>query len=176
VSHIDDAMARFAVLDGSSVGRGPRHPTEPNPEPGLRIEQFLSAYPALRNDAGYVQFLEKYAGASIENEDGSQIVDILGFTEASTDIDEADGPVVDSDGFLMVAEAIYHVRDGNRTRETVQHAFAYDVTGDRPGGIYHSLVSTQQLQPSFAHAFDTFEAWLDDVIDREGWLDPPGHR
>lgn len=176
MSRIDDVMSRFSAIPGSSVGRGPRHPTNPDPDVGLRIARFLEAYPLLRRDAGYVEFLEKYAGASIENDDFSQIVDILGFTDASTDIEEMDGPVVDSDGFLMVAEAVYHLREGGRNTGTLQHAFAYDVTGDRAEGLYHSLVSTERLEPAFVYALDSFEALLDDVVVREGWMDPPGRR
>jgi len=176
MSRIDDAMSIFATISGASVGRGPRHPTEPDPEIELRIGRFLETYPALLADADYVEFLEKYAGASIENDDFSQIVDILGFTEASTDIEEMDGPIVDSNGFLMVAEAVYHLREGERTTGTLQHAFAYNVTGDHPKGLYHSLVSQQRPEPSFTFAFENFVAWLDDLVAREGWLEPPGRR
>jgi hypothetical protein len=176
MSRIDDAMSRFSAIRGSSVGHGPRHPADPDTEIAPRIERFLETYPALRDDASYVEFLEKYAGASIENDDFSQIVDILGFTEASTDIEEMDGPIVDSQGFLMVAEAVYHLREGARTTDTLQHAFAYDMTGGRPKGLYYSLVTTQHLEPAFTHEFENFEAWLDDLVAREGWLDPPGRR
>jgi len=175
MSRIDDAIARFSSIVGSSVGHGPRHPTEPDPGADQRIESFLETYPALRRDAGYIEFLEKYAGASIENDDLSQIVDILGFSDASTDIEELDGPIVDSEGFLMIAEAVYHMRNGKRTTGTLQHAFAFDVTGDRAEGVYHSLVSAQHLAPAFTLAFESFEAWLTDLVGREGWLDPPGH-
>lgn len=174
MSPIDEAVSRFAALPGTSVGRGPRHPSDPNSDVELRVSEFLEAYPTLRGDPAYVEFLEKYAGASIENEDMSQIVDVLGFTDASTDIEEMDGPIVDSKGFLMVAEAVYHVREDGRTTSTLQHAFAYDVTGQRPPGIYWSLVSSDQLEPSFTKAFDGFEAWLEEIVACEGWLEPPG--
>lgn len=174
MSRIDDAMSQFAIIPGSSVGRGPRHRLEPNPGLEPRITRFLKTYPLLRRDDGYVEFLERYAGASIENDDFSQIVDILGFTDASTDIEEMDGPMVDAEGFLMVAEAIYHLREGDRTTGTLQHAFAYDMTGTRPEGLYHSLVSAEHPTPAFAYAFEGFQAWLEDVVAREGWLDPPG--
>lgn len=175
MSGVDRAISMFAALPGSSVGRGPRHPTEPSPDQAQRIARFLATYPTLRGDAGYIEFLEKYAGASIENEDFSQIVDILGFTDASTDIEDMDGPIVDNDGFLMIAEAVYHLRKGNRTFDTLQHAFAFDVTGERSGGLYRSLVSGQRPEPDFKRAYESFAAWLDEVVSLQGWLEPPGH-
>lgn len=174
MSRVEEAMSEFSRIDGSTVGHGPRHPSEPDPRPGVRIVRFLDEYPALRHDKSYVEFLEKYAGASIENEDFSQIVDILGFTEASTDIEEMDGPIVDRNGFLMIAEAIYHLRENGRNVGTLEHAFAYDVTDQRPSGIYHSLVSEQNPLPEFRVAFSSFDAWLEDLVAREGWLEPPG--
>lgn len=174
MSRIDEAVSHFAALPGASVGHGPHHPTEPDVDVGLRVDEFLKAHPTLRRDPGYVEFLDKYAGAGIENDDVSQIVDVLGFTDVSTDMEEMDGPVVDDEGFLMVAEAVYHLRDDGRTTSTLQHAFAYDVTGERPPGIYRSLVTSDQLEPNFAWAFDNFEAWLEEIVACEGWLEPPG--
>ncbi|MFI7742534.1 hypothetical protein [Kocuria rhizosphaericola] len=175
MSRIDDLMTRFADVRGSSIGRGPLHPTSPDPGPGPRIARFLDTYPRLRRDAGYVEFLQKYAGASIENEDLSQIVDILGFSDASTDMEELDGPVVDRNGFLMIGEAVYHLRDGIRNVGTLEHAFAYQVADEQARGLFHSLVSEKHPTPAFSFAFPSFENWLEDLIARDGWLEPPGH-
>jgi hypothetical protein len=121
-----------------------------------------------------VEFLEKYAGASVENDEATQLVDILGFTDASTDIEEMDGPIVDESGFLVIADAVYQLRDGKSTIETLEHAFSYRLRGDTRD-IFHSLVSSANLNVSYSAAFDSFEAWLEDLVVREAWLDPPGH-
>jgi hypothetical protein len=118
-----------------------------------------------------VEFIEKYAGASIENDDRSQLVEILGFSDASMDIEELDSPVVDTHGFLMIADAVYHVREGERTIDTRQHAFAQDASGERLPGIYHSVVSGKNPEPAFKYAFARFDELLEEMVAREGWLD-----
>jgi hypothetical protein len=174
MSRIDDVMFKFSRIRGASIGRGPDHPTDPDARPKSRIAHFLEAYPRLADDLGYVEFLQKFAGASIQNDDVSQIIDILGFGDASTDMEEVDGPIVDKDGFLMIAEAVYHIREDGRNVDTLQHAFAFDVTGTRPSGVYHSLSSSRLPDEDFHHAFESFAAWLEHLVDHGGWLDPPG--
>lgn len=177
MSRIDSAIARFAELPGASVGRGPRHPTEPDSSAASRIEEFLDTYPALLNDPEYVEFLEKYAGASVVNEAASQLVDVLGFTDASLDLEEDfDAAVVDEDGFLMVATAIYHLMDNGATTETLQHGFAYNVVDEGPFHLYQAYSSDARLGQEYTPAYSSFADWLEQLVAHEGWFDPPGHR
>lgn len=174
MTRLDEAMTRFARIPGARVGHGPRHPVEPDPGLAQRLHDFLGAYPSLAADSGYIEFLEKYAGAAIQNEGATQLVDLLGFSDVAPDIVDLDGPVVDDEGFLVVAQAIYHLDQDGRAVDTLQHDIAFDASGRREHGIYHSFASGEQLEPRFTRQHDDFTSWLEDLIAVDGWLSPPG--
>ncbi|MFC7328794.1 hypothetical protein [Marinactinospora rubrisoli] len=100
---IDDLVARLRLIRGSAVGSGSGRPEHPDPRLRPRLAGFLAEHPALRADRGHVEFLERYAGASIEDTEAARLVDVFGFPEASSDFAEMDGPVVDGDGRLVFA-------------------------------------------------------------------------
>ncbi len=174
MTRLDDMIDRFRRIPGARVGHGPRHPVQPNPSSAQRQREFLDTYWAVSSDAGYFEFLEKYAGASIRNDAATQIVDLLGFSDASPDIVELDGPVVDDDGFLIIAQATYHVDEAGREVDAVQHDIALDATGQRKPGIYHSFASRERPVPRFAWQHFDFTSWLDELVVFGGWLSPPG--
>lgn len=174
MTRLDEVIAQFERVPGARVGHGPRHLLEPNPESAPRLREFLDAYPALVADAGYVEFLEKYAGASIQNAALTQLIDLPGFSDASPDILEMDGPMVDDDGFLVVAQAVYHVDEDGRAVDTLQHDIAFDTTGRREPGLYHSFTSGEMLVPRFERQHHDFTSWLEALVKVGGWLSPPG--
>jgi hypothetical protein len=179
---IDQLMDRFTGIPGARVGHGPRHPRHPDPSIAGQVDEFLDAYPALRADPGYVEFLERYGGASIENEKTGQIVDILGFTDASTDMIEMDGPIVDDNGFLVFAQCVYHLIEDGKLRDTQEHDFAFDTTGRRDPRVYHLYSAMSRLtsapeaprsQSPFEMSCDGFVDWLAMIVNRNGMLEPP---
>jgi hypothetical protein len=171
MTELDDAMARFAELPGAEIGRGPRHPSHPDETRAEEIEAFLNRYPRLRQDPSYVEFLEKYAGASLEIAEGP-LLEVLGFSDASTEMEEMDGPIVSEQGFLLIAEAIYHRRVDGQTLATTEKAFAYDVTGIRGSGLFCSVVTGKSVDVRYSPSYVNFHAWLQDVIATKGWLTP----
>ncbi|HXM58416.1 MAG TPA: hypothetical protein VOB72_23655 [Candidatus Dormibacteraeota bacterium] len=169
---IDALVDRLSRLPGAQVGRGPRHPRSPDAAVAPRLDTFLSEHPTLRDDAGYIEFQEKYAGAMIQHPGRRQIVDILGFSDASTDMQEMEGPVVDDDGFLVFAECIHHITVDGRLEEVHEQAFAFSVVSGRRPGIYR-LVSTMADQSGeYRWYTDDFTVWLRDLVDNDGWSTP----
>jgi hypothetical protein len=169
---IDELAERFTAIAGARLGRGPRHPRQPDSALAEHINRFLDEYPFLRTDPGYVEFLEKYAGAYAENEDVSTIVDILGFSEVSTEMIEMEGPIINKEGYLIFAQCIYHIRDNGRLRDTQEHDFAFDATGDRKPGVYRLFSAFSQLGNEFEWQYPGFTEWFADLVSHDGALEP----
>ncbi|WP_146160468.1 hypothetical protein [Desmospora activa] len=168
---IDDLFNQLGSIPGAKTGKGPRHPTQPANEIQKSIDDFLLSYPALRNDPGYVDFLEKYAGAYIENEDQTQIVDILGFSNVSTHIIDMEGPVVNEHGFLIFAQCIYSsIHDGKLT-DSYEHDFAFSVTGAE--GIYWISTTLHTQNQPFIFYAENFLQWLRNLISAGGIFERP---
>jgi hypothetical protein len=168
---IDALVERMARMQGASVGRGPRHPRSPDPSVEPRLHEFLDAYPEVRRDAGYVEFQEKYAGAIVQDPAETRILDVFGFGGAATNMLEMDGPVVDEDGFLIFAQCLYYPDGGVIGMH--EHDFAFSVSGDRPVGVYRHQSTLDHSVPGFSRYVDDFTAWLRDLLDHDGWYDPP---
>src|SRR5260221_13257818 len=104
---IQTLINQFVNLGHAQVGRGPKYPAEPATHLLPEIDSFLDSYSFLKQDKGYVDFLEFYAGASVFWPNGELIIDIFGFTKVSSHLLNLEGPVVDEDGYLMFANTIY---------------------------------------------------------------------
>jgi hypothetical protein len=161
---IDDLVTRFGRLPRARVGRGPLHPTDPDTSIAPRIDEFFRAYPAAARDDGYVEFQEKYAGASLEDPDEDQIDDIFGFTDASTDMMDMDGPIVDEDGFLVFAQCIFHVISDGKLVDMYEYDFAFDTSGDRDKGVYRSYAALHTRGSSYQRCAADFRSWLEELI------------
>lgn len=170
---IDDLIARFEQIPGARVGRGLEHPTRPDASEAGRLEEFLSNYPFLRADSSYEEFLRKYGGAYVENEDVTQIIDILGFSNVSTDIIEMDGSIVNSDGYLLFAQCIYHIMSERGLKDTQEHDFAFDATGEREPGVYRLYGDSEQDLNEFEWQYDNFANWLAYLVAQDAKLSPP---
>jgi nucleoid-associated protein YejK len=170
---IDDLVAELNLLPGSRIGHGPAHPSSPDRSLADPIHEFLDAYPALRRDEGYVEFQTRYAGASVENEEKTQIVDILGFSEASTGLLDMDGAVVDDEGFLVFAQCIYHTVADGKLVDMYEYDFAFNVSAGRTWGVYanHSTLRTQPTE--FLRHADDFTSWLRELVTMGGRYQPP---
>lgn len=171
---LDDLIDRLGDIPGARVGHGPRHPKKPDLTLAERIRAFTEAYPRLlQTDPAYVEFLEKYSGAMIEEPESPRIVDILGFSEASTDIEEMEGEIVDENGFLLFCQCVFHTIEGGRLTDTYEYDFAFDISGDRRQGVYLkvSTLSTQD-RPYEWHS-DGFLAWLYELTKLQGRYERP---
>ena len=158
---IHSLMNRFALLKGADVGRGPRHPTTPVPALAKEIKDFFQIYPFLRNDQGYVDFIECYAGAGISREP-ELIVDIYGFISGGTHIVKEDGIRLDERGYFAFCTTYLD--------DLGEVGFAFDATGERTSGIYRWIVD-EHLQGDYSWYCPNFLEWLERLIKYEGRLD-----
>jgi hypothetical protein len=171
VTEIDSLVERLGRMPGGRVGRGPRHPRSPDPSVEPRVREFLQAYPPLGQDAGYVEFLEKYAGVIVQDPGETRILDILGFSGVSTDMIEMDGPVVDENGFLVFAQCLYYPDKG--LHDMHEHDFAFSVAGERRPGVHRHQSTLDRTVPGFTWYVDDFTAWLRDLLAHDGWYERP---
>src|SRR5215471_3191726 len=145
---LEELVERFTQLPGAVVGRGPRHPVQPDPSIAPRIEWLLENYPRLRRYQSYVDFLEMFAGATIENEDpnGKNLVHVLGFGEEffEIDVDWSGEGEIETDGYIVFAICAYH-RDRERELDTYEYDFALETSGARRPGIYRAVSAMHAL-------------------------------
>jgi hypothetical protein len=170
---IDELVRLLESIPGARVGRGPRHPKDPDQAIGDQIEWFFDAYPALRNDSGYVDFMEKYSGVLIENPDETQIVDVLGFSDVSTGMLEMDGDVVDEDGFLLYAQCVFHGITEGRLVDMYEYDFAFDISGERPPGVYRCSSTMRSQGEPYVWYADGFCSWLAELARNGGYYERP---
>lgn len=107
--NIQRLMQNFGKLNQAAIGQGAKHPTSPDPAKVGLVSEFLDKYPFLRRDQGYVDFLERYAGASVDYSDGSLIIHIFGFIEEVSlhlvNDEPFTGPLI-KDGFFMFCSTV----------------------------------------------------------------------
>lgn len=166
-------MDRFCRIPGATAGRGPQHPSDPDPTSAPQLAKFLEMYPTLRSDQGYVAFLERYCGASIDGGDDRPLVDVLGFSDASTGLLEMDGPVVDDDNFLLFAQYVHHRIEDGKLIDTEEQDFAFDTTGARRPGVYRLFSSRRASDEHFEWHTEDFLSWLDRLARQDGILPSP---
>jgi hypothetical protein len=169
---IENLMEKFLQIDGAAAGNGPRHPVQPDPSAEIRISSFLDTYPFLHQDPCYRDFLEVYAGAAINSSDENDLVDILGFSDVSPDIEYFEGPVVSSNGFLVFAICAYY-RHTEQQLYMYEHDFAFDASGTRKPGIYRMVSALDQEPSAFTWYIGDFCSWLEDLIDKGGVYERP---
>lgn len=78
--NIHEVVSQFQKIDHSIVGNGPKHPVSPNSEFSDDVEKFFNLYPKLKQDKGYVEFLEVYGGAAIVYPEYEFVLAIYGLT------------------------------------------------------------------------------------------------
>jgi hypothetical protein len=169
---IDDLVTNLGRLPGAHVGRGPLHPTEPRPELDSPVTGFLESYPFLQRDAGYVDFIQKYAGVMMTHPEEEIGVDIMGFDPGVANLLEMEGPVVDSHGFLLIAMCSYGTMTGGEL-STWEYDFAFDATGSRRDGIYRLVADGGVTLQQFEWHKHNFEQWLVELVDRGGRYERP---
>lgn len=161
--NIHELMKALPRLGNVEIGQGPKNLIASNLKLKEEINTFLNQYPILKNDQSYVDFLEYYCGATVENEDKGLIIDIFGFSDVGTHITEDEGLIIDDEGFLIFAHLIIEGPDISQLYET---GFAYDVTNGKEG-IYKSQYDGEH---SYIWFCETFVEWLLTLIAAEGML------
>jgi hypothetical protein len=171
--NIDELVSLLEHLPGARVGRGPHHPKDPDRSLENQVSQFLDEYSALRRDTGYVEFLERYAGAMIKNLDETQIVDILGLSDVSTGIFEMDGPLIDEDGFFLFSQCVFHLIEEGKLVDMYEYDFAFDTSRERPPGVYRCFSTLRGQGESYIWYTDNFYSWLAELVSKDGWYEHP---
>ena len=156
--YLHTVIARFAELEGATVGVGPKRSFYPDVKTQGQIDLFLNSYPFLCQDRDYVDFLSFYAGANVLRGDYDLMVDILGFSDVSTHMLDWEEPVVDEDGFLMFSLVIL------RNKQHI--GFGFDATQHRKWGVYRSVVDDKGSP--YLWYCNTFLEWLDQIVQKDG--------
>jgi hypothetical protein len=163
---IHSLIGKMASLDGAVIGRGPRHPTNPDPDLAPVVEKLFVEYPFLRKDQGYVDFIECYAGAFINSQEDDLVIDIFGLSNVSTNLLYGEGDIIDEDGFLTICDiAIGIDRGPGLDKEIIGIGFSFDATQSRQPGIYRYLINA----PVDWYC-KTFLELLDAIIEKRGRL------
>ena len=160
---INILMKRLSSLGEGELGKGPRHPEEPNMSILPTVERFLKENSFLQKDKHYIQFLETYAGAGIQGENEEFVIDLFGFTDVSTNFYEQDEhSIVDEDGFLTFCGGYASLDSNNPIDFMIPQGFLFDATGERKWGIYRGS--------NEGHYWycETFVEWLNDLIHHGG--------
>lgn len=168
---IHDLMKRFAQVDPTMIGRGPRHPISPNPESISEIHKYFEEHPILRQDKGYVDFLECYSAATADDWlDGKINIDIYGFdTKITLHLDSTSELPRDwKNGFTPFA---YVQIPREKQRIDDGYIYAFDITGKRPFGVYQLRDTIEEIKvDDYKWYCDSFLEWLEDIIDKKGLI------
>ena len=165
--NIHQLMEAFAKLGETHIGRGPKDPLSNNLELTKATEQYLALYPFLKRDQGYGDFLEFYSGAYLFQPTNGLAIDIFGFTQESSNINELESPTLDKDGYLAFCDVALPKKDSNELEGT---GFAFDATGQRQNGIYRAVISNinDSTVMSFYWYCSNFLEWLEILINSNG--------
>lgn len=169
---LDDLVERLGRLPGAYIGRGPSHPTEPRPELRNKAADFFDSYPFLHQDRGYSEFLERYSGAIVNDPANDIGIDIMGFDPGVANLINTEGPIVDSNGYLLIAMCSYgEVTDGKLA--TWEYDFAFDATGARREGIYILTAAGGKPLGGFEWHAKNFEEWVTELVEKSGRYERP---
>ncbi len=176
---IDDLMTRFARLSpAAQIGRGPAHPSEPDADLVERLERWLEQHPFLRREPTYIAFLQRYAGAVVDDPEQDLAIDLHGFAGMGCDLDDdSDGgplneeaPGVDGRGFYQFALVRMHTLPDHSFRSSVLMGFSFDASQQRQPGVYRGISTPNgpSIEPHWFCA--SFSEWLERAIQEKGRL------
>jgi hypothetical protein len=167
-------MNKLADLGHATIGQGWRHPASRNTGIQDEIDRFLQRHPYLRQDQGYIDFLEMYAGAMVDYPDGSLTISIFGFLDNLslhlTKDEEFSGPAIDENGFFMFCSSVVAGKTSLGKHESIGLDYAFDATGTRPWGVYRSMTTSDQPTIAYEWYAASFLDWLAELVDKKGEL------
>ena len=165
---LHNLVLRIADLEGAHVGRGPHHPTDPDPILEPRIRLLLEHYPALGQDRDYVDFLLTYAGASVLP---GQLMsfDIRGFTEQSAPLPETEEEFVEEaeylrNGFFVFAQGCYATGPGEVAMKLYADYFAFDIKVGGGSGVFRRRTTEVDLDARYVWHKAGFLDWLEEAV------------
>jgi hypothetical protein len=166
---IDELVGELSRLPRAVIGRGPRYPESPDETMAADLRKLLAEYPFLSKDAGYVAFLERYAGAAVYSYPDADItIHIFGFIEDVYHLLTGPGPIVEQDGFFDFAYTEFHLGTPKEGITTVGASF--DATGKRRWGVYRSVRHPGGAMIAHAWYCETFAEWLCRAVQHRGRL------
>jgi hypothetical protein len=140
------------------------------------LREHLEKYPFLKNHPDFVEFLDQYAGARLDQHESADAnwcyATIFGIGDWEM---REMAPPVDIEGFYEFAL----VTTGSSKRpasDDLQAVFAFDGTGSRANSVYAKVHPVDQPeQASFAIFCPDFGEWLARFVRAGGRLLPPRH-
>jgi hypothetical protein len=149
------------------TGRGPKHPQCSNQELDQEITDFLNSYPFLRQDQGYIDFLESYAGLLVYRNSDFFSLGIYGFDEdVSLHLVKGEGELIDEAGMLTFADLTIPVQEGDQSADNlIGIGFGFDTTQQRTWGVYRCI----DEQPYHWYCA-TFLELLERILNHKGRL------
>ncbi|MDZ8239997.1 MAG: hypothetical protein RMZ69_23065 [Nostoc sp. ChiQUE01a] len=164
---IEQLISKFHDLGKVKTGRGPKHPQSPNQELAQEITDFLKFYPFLRQDQGYIDFLQSYAGLLVYRDNDFFSLGIYGFDEdVSLHLIKGEGELIDEVGMLTFADLTLPVQQGDQSADNlIGIGFAYDTTQQRTWGVYR-CIDEEPYQWYCA----TFLELLERIVNHKGRL------
>jgi hypothetical protein len=165
---IHEVMRRFNMLDYSLSSGGPLHPKYPNKILERDVARLWDTYPALKQDQGFVDFIEAYSGAFILYPDNSLFVSINGLWDYTAHLLFEEGVY---DGHYIVFSEIL-LDNANSSEGSISGiGFAFKLT-EMPG-VYRHLSfkgDNPRKQEGYEPYCDTFAEWLDRLVKAKGRL------
>lgn len=140
-------MSDFARMGEATVGRGPDHPTDPNPAVEPPLGEFLRQFPALLQSPDYIAFLRQYGGAMLLVPDSTNdrwMVTLPGFWEAENDLvawNEEGFVGPDADGFLLFAQLFHQV-------SKTEMEFGFFIRAEQRPGVYQTIYRAERASES----------------------------
>jgi hypothetical protein len=161
---LDGLLLELPNIGYLQLGRGAMHPTNPNPNAGIAMNDFLRRFPIPRRDLGFIEFWQKYAGASFESFSGRHFIAIYGFDQVSMLIEEF------ADAWEVIENGVLYFADVLDTTNSRQIFFGFEATAQRPWGIYRVWHTDEQTHTSWC--CETFSDWLRWVVKNDGhWME-----
>jgi hypothetical protein len=152
-------MQQLAALDGATVGRGPKHPTAPDPAISKHLTDFIRRHPFLRANRSYLAFLECYGGASLIRRGGADSLDISGFHGFGLDLEDDAPPAYHRGWFTF---SVFAEGDDRRTGcSAMSGGFDFKVES----WAVYLLKADGPRRRLFA---PSFLAWLEELVRHRG--------
>lgn len=163
---LDRLIAELSDVPHVKVGHGPRHPISPDLSLAPELDEFLAQNPFLRNYTDYVDFLERYGGASLNSPPEDPVIFFMIFGIGK----------YYEEGLIDQQQCFYCFCDAGINGPTgllSETEFLFDASGARENAVYSRQVGVKcRNDGSVVHAYPGFLDWLAFVITKKGVITP----
>ncbi|MGL6074829.1 MAG: hypothetical protein ACRC8S_11765 [Fimbriiglobus sp.] len=169
---LDQLVMQFQVaFPNAIIGRGPSHPSAPDPELTDITDDFLRTHSHLARDPGYVAFLKRYSGLLVNNPSENEIIVFGGLSSVAVHLLDPDMPsIVDEDGFFSVGWSEYSLIPPITWETRVLIGFSIDATLERASGVYRFVRYPRQDRTISTLYLPSFLVLLERLISLRGRL------